>query len=259
MSAQLAGRVMEANARAYRRTWKGTVVTAFLQPILFLLGMGLGLGEVVRRPAEIAELGGLSYVAFLAPGLLAAAAMQTGESEGSWPIMAGIKWRKSFFAWLATPVDIASLVSGTIAWIAVRVLLTCIVFVVVMAAVGATSLGRGLMALPAALLTGAAFGAMMTAYTPLAKDETRLTSVYRFVLIPMFLFSGTFFPVDQLPDWLEPLAYVTPLWHGVELCRALALGTQMPISPLISVAYLGSLTALGWWLARRTFAKRLRV
>jgi lipooligosaccharide transport system permease protein len=251
-------RVAEVNARAYRRTWKGSAVTTFLNPVLFLAAMGLGLGSLVDRDTKMRALEGLSYIAFLAPGLLAATAMQTGASEASWPVMAGIKWTKTYHAALATPVGVGDLVGGHLAWVAVRLLMTSVAFVAVMAVFGAVSLGGGLLAVPPAVLTGLAFAAPVTAFTGFSERETRLSSLFRFGIIPMFLFSGTFFPVAQLPGWLQPVAYATPLWHGVELARLTALGSSTTFSVGAHVVYLLLWTTAGWYLSAVALRRRLQ-
>ncbi|MGH2757348.1 MAG: ABC transporter permease [Actinomycetota bacterium] len=252
MSTALALRVVEGNARAYRRTWKGTVVTAFVNPLLFLLAMGQGVGSLVEQ-----GVGAVSYIDFIAPGLLAASAMQTAATESTWPIMAGIKWQKTYHAALATPIGVPDLVSGNLAWIAARTAMTCVAFAVVAGVLGAARFGGMLLALPAAVLTGMAFAAPLVAFTAIAKNESRLSSIFRFAIIPMFLFSGTFFPIDQLPGWMQPIAYVTPLWHGVDLCRALALDLVPRLPALVHIAYLTAWIVLGWFLARRTLRKAL--
>ena len=251
-------RVVEANARVYRRTWKGSAVTAFLNPILFLLALGLGLGSTIDSNSAVEGLGGVRYISFVASGLLAATAMQTGGVEGSWPVLAGIKWTKTYHAALATPVRVPDLVTGNLLWLAVRVTLSATAFALVSAVIGVLDPIQVLAALPAAILTGMAFAAPVTAYTPVAKDETRLSAVFRFVILPMFLFSGTFFPIDQLPGWLQPVAYVTPLWHGVELCRSSAIGFDTTLHPIAHVGYLALWTSIGWWFAQRNLRKRLQ-
>ena len=254
----LALRVIEANARVYKRTWKGSAVTAFLNPILFLLAMGLGLGSIIDSNPTSESLGGVRYVVFVASGLLAATAMQTGALEGSWPVLAGIKWVKTYHAALATPVRVGDLITGNLLWMAVRVTFSALAFAIVSAVFGILAPAEVLLALPAAILTGMAFAAPVTAYTAIAKDETRLAGVFRFVILPMFLFSGTFFPVDQLPGWLQPIAYATPLWHGVELCRSSAIGFETTLNPMVHLAYLGLWASVGWWFARRNLARRLQ-
>jgi lipooligosaccharide transport system permease protein len=248
--------VVEANARSYRRVWKGSAVTSFVNPVLFLLAMGMGMGSLVDKGSLGQGFSHIDYVEFLAPGLLAATAMQTGAGEGSWPVMAGIKWIKTYHAALATPVGIVDLVAGNLLWAAVRVLMSSLAFVIVMIALGGVGVVHGLEAIPAAVLTGMAFAAPITAYTAVAKDETRLSTLFRFAIIPMFLFSGTFFPVELLPNWLEPVAQVTPLWHGVELARASALGLHADMVAW-HVGYLVAWVAVGWSVAVVTFRRRL--
>lgn len=250
-------RVVEVNARNYKRTYRGTLITTFLSPVLFLAGMGVGLGTLVKG-AGASSLGGLSYVDFIAPGLLAATAMQVAAGEATWPVMAAIKWVKTYHATLATPVGVPELVSGNLLWIGIRLVLGGVVFVTIAVAFGAEGIARGLASIAPAVLTGVAFAAAIMAFTTVAKDETRLSSLYRFGIIPMFLFSGTFFPVSQLPGWLQPVAYATPLWHGVELTRSVALGTPITLNPVVHVAYLVLLLVTGWVLAIKGLEKRMK-
>jgi lipooligosaccharide transport system permease protein len=251
-------RVVEANALVYKRTWQGSAVTAFLNPILFLLAMGFGLGSIIDESTQTQSLGSVGYASFIASGLLAATAMQTGAVEGSWPVLAGIKWQKTYHAALATPVRVSDLVTGNLLWMGVRVAFSAIAFAIVSAVLGVLTPLEVLAAVPAAILTGMAFAAPVTAYTAIAKDETRLSAVFRFAILPMFLFSGTFFPIDQLPGWLQPLAYATPLWHGVELCRAATIGFATSFHPAVHLAYLGLWSGVGWWFAQRNLHRRLR-
>jgi len=257
MSTPLPLRVFEAEARIYRRVWRGSVVTSFLNPVLYLLAMGVGLGALVDRNLP-GGLEGVSYLTFLAPGLLAATAMQTGAGEGAWQVMAGLKWRKTYEAILATPVSVASLVYGHLLWAAARVLLVSMVFAFVMVVFGVTPPAAALLAVVPAFLVGVATAAPVTAYTASLERETGLSNLFRFGIVPMFLFSGTFFPVSQLPGWLQPVAYVVPLYHAVGMSRWLALGAAPPVAPLVSVVYLAAWTAAGTAVAVRTFRRRLR-
>jgi lipooligosaccharide transport system permease protein len=251
-------RVVEAHALVYRRTWRGSVISTFFSPVLYLLAMGIGLGSLVDQGAGSSDLGGLSYLAFLAPGLLVATAMQTGAGDGSWPVMAGIKWTKTYHATLATPVGVRDLVVGHLGWVAVRLTFVSVVFVAIMAAFGAVDSWAGVGAVVPAVLTGLVFGAATTAYAAYLDSDTGLSTLFRFGIVPMFLFSGTFFPISQLPDWLEPLANVVPLWHGVELARSLALGIPTTWSPLIHVGYLLVWIVGSTLIAFRTFNRKLR-
>jgi len=237
MATPLSLRVVEAEARIYRRTWRGSVFTSFLNPVLYLLAMGVGLGTLVD--ANLPQgLGGVSYITFLAPGLLVATAMQTGAGEGSWKVMAGIEWQQTWKARLATPIGIPSLAFGHLLWATIRVFIVSFSFVIVMVAFGVATPLQSLGALFPAMLVGMAMASVTTAFTSRLKEVAGLPMFFRFVVIPMFLFSGVFFPITQLPGWLQPVAYITPVFHGVELARDIALGIAPAVDPWISVTYL---------------------
>jgi lipooligosaccharide transport system permease protein len=253
--------VTEWHARSYRRVWRATITTAFLNPVFFLLSVGVLLGKLVDEGQG--DLGGLSYVEFVAPGLVAATAMQMGANDAMYPVMAGIRWLRTYHAVLATPVRIAELVLGTMGWAALRMLVAATIFTSVAAAGGAIESPLAVLVPFAALLCGLAFNAPITAFTssPFLEegDDGWFPALNRFVLIPMFLFAGVFFPVSQVPDWLEPVAWATPLWHGVTLCRDLAIGEVDALHTLLHVAYLSAFAVVGTVLAirfhRRTLLK----
>ena len=249
-------RVLESDARVYRRTWRGSVISTFLNPVLFLLAMGIGLGQLVDDGVGTASLD-LPYLTFLAPGLLAATAMQMAAGDASYPVMAGIKWRRTYEATLATPIRVPDLLYGHLGWMAIRLTFVTTVYALVMAAFDATTVAEGLMAVPPAVLTGLAFAGAVTAFTAKLKKEVGLASLFRFGIVPLFLFSGVFFPIEQLPAGIRPIAYATPLWHGVELCRGLALDIGYAVNPFVSVGYLVLWVGAGAWLAQRFLAKRL--
>jgi lipooligosaccharide transport system permease protein len=257
MATPRALRVLEGHARVYRHTWRGSAVSTFLNPVLYLAAIGIGLGALVDAGPGGAQLGDLSYLVWLTPGLLAAAAMQTGFNDSSYPVMAGLKWRKTYHATLATPVGVDDLVLGHLGWVAVRVLMTVTVFGAVGVAFGALSAGGAAAALGPGLLTGLAFAGPVVAYTASLKKEMHLASLQRFGIVPMFLFSGTFFPITRLPEWIQPVAWLTPLWHGVELTRAVSLGLPTDFPPIVNVAFLLACLVVGGILARRTVARRL--
>lgn len=250
-------RALEHNIISYRRVWKGSLFSNFVNPILFLTAMGLGLGSLVDSGERAGTLGATSYLAFLAPGLLAATAMQTAAFESSYPVMAGMKWRKTYHAALSTPMRPFDLVGGQLVFVTFRLVVTSVVFAIAISLFGAADFGRAMLATIPAVLTGLAFAAPITAFAGNLERDQALASLFRFGIVPMFLFSGTFFPVDQIPDWLEPLVYVIPLWHGVELTRAVALGTSTTLYPAVHVAALIGVTAAGFFLAVKAFEKRL--
>lgn len=216
-------RALEYWACQYKRTWRGSLVSSFLNPVLFLAAMGVGLGSLVdKRGGSDLDV---RYLVFLAPGLLAATAMQTAANESTFPVMAGIKWVRTYHAMVATPLRPLDVLLGHLTYIALRLLLAATVFLGVMVAFGAGRSPAVLFAVPASVLTGMAFAAPFAAFAATQDNDTSFALLMRFLVVPMFLFSGVFFPVAQLPAALRPVAYATPLWHGVALCRSLALGT----------------------------------
>lgn len=250
--------VVEAEFRFYRRNWRGTVITTWLRPILFLVAMGLGLGSLIDQDVDQA-LGGGGYLAFLAPGLMAASAMQTAIAESAWPVRIGIKWRKNYWAQISTPITTNDLLAGLMIWITIRLIFVSVAFAIIIWLFGAVGLAGGMAAVPAAVLTGTAFASPMAALAAWFKEDAPMIAMFRFTIIPLFLFSGAFFPIDQLPDYFGALAVLSPAWHGVELCRAIAVGTPTAFSPWLQVAYLGAWTAAGWWAAARQLRRRLNL
>jgi lipooligosaccharide transport system permease protein len=186
-------------ATSYRRTWKGSVVSSFLLPLLYLAAMGVGLGSFVDRNGHNAALGSVSYLSYIAPALLVATAMQTAVGEATYPIMAKIKWNFVFHSMVATPLRPVDLVAGQLAFIAFRVLTTCAVFLAVIAAFGAITSPLGVLNLAVAMLVGLAFAAPVFAIATRLQNDAGFAMIFRFGVIPMFLSSGAFFPVSQLP------------------------------------------------------------
>ena len=254
-------RYAESEVIAYRRTWRGTVINSFVTPVFFLAAMGAGLGTLVD--SGTGEPLAISYLTFVASGLIAANAMQNGAGDGSFPVMAGILWRKNFLGTVTTPLGPADIVWGRLIWGVGRLLFVLGVFAVIAVLFGALDLGPALAAIPPGVLTGVAFTTVITAWTLTQKDGTSLSTLFRFFVVPLFLFSGTFFPISQLPDWLEPVAYATPLFHGVELVRKFALPgvdetivTGIPI--WVHFAYLTLMAAIGVYFSIRLLDKRIR-
>jgi lipooligosaccharide transport system permease protein len=240
----------------YKRTWRSSVVTSFLIPVLYLAAMGIALGSLIDKHSHGVD--GVTYVAYLAPGLLAGTCMQIGTNDATYPVMGAIKWMRTYLAQLAAPLDVYDVLLGHLAWIAARLAIVVTIYLTVMAAFGVVYSPWAVLALPAGVLTGVAFAAPVSAFAATQDKDIAFSTMYRFAIIPMFLFSGTFFPISQLPTWLQAVAYVTPLYHGVALCRDLTLG-QVGWADLGHVAYLAGLTFIGYAAGRRTFARRLVV
>ena len=255
---ELALRQYDYWATVFRRTWKGTVVSYFLMPALYLAGMGLALGSFVDARASVERLGGLSYLAFIAPGLLATMAMQTAISESKWPVMGMIKWQKVYQAMLATPLRVRDLVLGHVGFVAFRLALTSVVFVLVIAAFGAVASVTGAVAaVLVGVLTGLAYTTPTFAFSARLESDSGFALIYRLGVIPMFLFFGAFFPVSQMPDAVEWLAYLTPVWHGVELTRMLTTDQLEWLPAAGHLAYMALWVVVGWWLALKSFNRRL--
>ena len=252
----LAFRPFEFFLTQYRRMWRGNVVTSVVSPVVYLLALGVGLGVFVDRSADLPN--GVSYLEFVAPGLMAATAMQISSFEASWPVLSAIKWDRQYHAMLATPLRIRDVILGHQAYFAFRLILTATVYFVVIAAFGAVESPLGVLAIPVTVLVGLAFTAPLAAWAAHTQTEVSFVAIFRFVILPMFLFSGTFFPISSLPAPLEVLAWFTPLWHGVTLCRDLTLGDVSPVD-LAHVAYLLAFIAVGLVAARFTYTRRLSV
>jgi lipooligosaccharide transport system permease protein len=240
----------------YRRTWRGSVVSSVLGPVLYLGAMGAGLGTLINRHST-ASLGGVSYLAFISPGLLAAQAMQTSFGEGLYPVLGSVKWVSNYFAAAASPLRPRDVFRGHLLFVTMRLIMNCAIFLAVIAAFGAVRSPLVVLALPVAVLTGLAFAPALMAWAVTRTGDVSFSVLFRFVMVPLFLFSGTFFPISQLPGWLQPVAYVTPLWHGVELCRALALGTADAGGAAVHVVYLLVWAVAGCVAAQLTYRKRL--
>jgi lipooligosaccharide transport system permease protein len=250
--------VLEYSLLSYRRSYRASLFSSFVQPALFLAAMGLGLGGIVDRSGATSSLGGVSYLAFLAPGLLVASGMQAAFTESTFPIVAAINWVRVYFAMIATPVTTGAIVVGQIAFIAFRIGLVAGIFSIVMIGFGVvTSPASFVVGWSAAMLTGLAFATPIAAFSATQRRETAFNAIFRFGMTPLFLFSGTFFPIDRLPPFLQVVAALTPLYHGVALARGAALGTLDPAAAAIDVTYLAVLAAAGFVACLVTFRRRL--
>ncbi|WP_156251229.1 ABC transporter permease [Pseudactinotalea terrae] len=245
----------------YKRVWKGTIISSFLAPLAYLAGMGIGLGSLIDS-GERTAVEGVPYLAFVATGLLAAQAMQTGVGEATFPVMGAIKWHHTYEAMLATPLRVQDLVRGHVVYAAIRVATTVGVFAIVSIALGALSGWGVLGAVVFAILGGLAFAMPVYFYSCRVRSEQGYNVLSRFVIMPLFLFSGTFFPISQLPAWLEALAWVSPLTHAGALTRAAALGPGSPFvldlgGYLLHIAYLLLWAVGGYLLGVRALRSRM--
>jgi lipooligosaccharide transport system permease protein len=247
-------RAAEREVHVFRRLWRGSVSFAFIQPLLFLAAMGLGLGGLIDENSG--DVAGVPYLAFLAPGLLGASSMLVAGGEALWPLMGRLKWMGSYKAMVATPVTAADAYGGWLVWIGLRTALAAVAFVAVAAVLGGVPSLWAPLAVPAAVLCGVAFAAPIGAWTATQETDFRFPLLMRLGIMPLFLFSGTFFPAEDLPDSVEWATWLSPLWHGVELTRSATTGDLAPAAAA-NVAVLAAIVAAGWYWGTRTFTRRL--
>ena len=248
--------VAEHRLRVMRGYLQTMIATGIGTPILYLYALGVGLATLVDG-----KMGGdqVSYLIFVAPALLCSAALTTATEEFSYPIMLGFKWNPTFFGMNAAPMQGGQIINGVTYAVIVRLFAQSIVYYLFMLLFGAIPGPWGWLMIVVGVLTGMALGAMLMAYaTHLEEDKGQFNYIMRFGVIPLTLFSGTFFPLSALPVWLHWIGWISPLWHGTELSRVLSYGYSEPVwLSIVHVAYLVLLVVIGWWLARRLAVKRL--
>jgi len=251
-------RIVQRNAVVYRHVWHGSVFSSFLQPTLYLTALGFGVGSLIDPRRADAIAGGVTYLRFLAPGLLTATCMQVASFESSWPVIGKIIWRRNYQAMLATPLGVDDLIAGELLWIGIRLTTLGTAFVVVALACGAMRITPAtLISLFVAVITGLAFSAPILAYAAMLKSGDDFNILHRLIISPLFMFSGVFFPIDRLPMPLQRVAEISPLYHGVQLVRGLALG-QIEVSVAMAhLSYLLVLFTAGFLVARSTFRRKL--
>ncbi|MEO5838177.1 MAG: ABC transporter permease [Acidimicrobiales bacterium] len=250
-------RIFEHQLVSYRRLWRGTLFVSFAQPVLFLLAFGVGIGSLVDDDvASSQRIGDVPYLAFVAPGLLAAACMVTAMVDATWPVMSAIKWSRQYHGMLASPLTSTDLVHGQVLWLLFRTTNTAVAMGLVLS-IPSDTRGIGLVgSVGAGVLTGLAFGLPITAWTMSIERESHFTGLQRFVITPMYLFAGAMFPISQLPRPFRAIAYVTPLYHGVALSRGFALRT-LDSAAVVHVTVLVAFIVAGYLWARRTYPRRL--
>jgi lipooligosaccharide transport system permease protein len=248
-------RYVEREVRIWRRLWRGSVFSGLVSPLLFLGAMGLGLGQLVDQ--RTSRVDGVDYLTFVAPGLLAASSMMNAVGGALWPVVSGHKWMGHYRAAAATPLRPADVYAGYVSWLGIHTALHAIPYVTIAALVGAVPSAWGVLAVPVAVLAALAFAAPVAAYAVSQDSDAHFAAIMRLGVLPLFLFSGTFFPLDQLPTGLRPVVWATPLWHGVELCRSLTTGMIRPAPALFHLAVLLACIAGGAVWGVHTFTRRL--
>ena len=237
----------------------GLIIVAYsiANPLLYLLAIGAGVGTLINRSSG--GIDGVPYLVFLAPALLANAAIQGSMDETIFPTLGGFLWNKTFFGMNATPLNGRQIALGVYLAAMLRNVFTVICYYLVMAAFGVLKAPHAWLAIPAGVLAGAAFGAVMLAFAGNVKNEDHFfTFVGRFVIQPMFFLSGTFFPLDSIPIFLRWIGWISPLWHATDLGRYLTYGHDIPMFLVWThILFLATMIVVGLTLAFRAFEKRL--
>lgn len=254
-TAERIGSVVWYQFVVYKRTWRGTIISRFVSPLFFLLSMGIGLGSLVD--ARSGGVGGVPYLQYLVPAIVAVQAMWVSIGESTYAVLGNIMWDRMYYTMLGTPLRLRDVLAGHIAAVVGHIAMASVIFVAVAAAFGGFSSWGAVWCVPVAVLTGLAFTVPVFAFTATQESDSGFNVLFRLVVTPLMLFSGTFFPVENLPVWLQPVAWVTPLWHGVEASRAVALGTVDLPWLVLHLSVLVAFVVVGWVLAERTFARRL--
>ena len=251
--------VTEHMVRAMRAYGWTIIVGALGQPVMYLLGLAVGLAALIQIP--IVDRGvEVGYLPFVAPALLVTAAIAVASEEMTYPVMAGFKWRRYFYGFNASPLASPQIANGVIAGATARMVVAVGAYYLFIWLFGAVAHPEtGWLAIIAGVASGLAFGIPLMAYAGSIEDDRgQFALVQRFLFMPMFLFSGTFYPLETLPVWLQWIGWISPLWHGAELGRVATygagVGTEMIV---VHIAYLAVLIIAGYLWGRRVFVRRL--
>ncbi len=239
--------LIERNLFVYRRTWT-IIVSGFFEPLFYLVGIGYGLGRLI---GDVTGPGGepIPYAMFVAPALLATGAMNGAVSEATFNFFFKLRYNRTFQSILATPLTVGDIAAGEIAWALIRGGLYAIGFLAVLAALGLATSPLAILALPAALLLGFATGAVGMAATSFMRSHQDFDLI-NIIVLPMFLFSATFYPIETYPEAVRTFVAWTPLYQGVALIRGLTVGVVGP-EMLVNVAYLLVMGGIGLWITSR--------
>ena len=231
-----------------------SLAVALGNPILYLAAMGLGLGSIVRQDVD-----GVGYLWFVAPGLLVSTVVSTGAQFGTWPIFGGFKWQMTYLAAQATPLEPRQMAQGETLAIGVRLMIQALLFWLLGFLFGAWPGGASLLSVPIATLAGLAMFTPLMAYAATLEEEgLQFNFVQRLIVMPMFLFAGTFFPLSVMPVYLQWIGWISPMWHGTQLARIVSYGLSVPPWLVaVHVVFLVTCFVGGLWLAGRTFTRRL--
>ncbi|MCU1441377.1 MAG: transporter [Rhodoglobus sp.] len=239
------------------RGFAGTLIaTAIGTPILYLFAFGIGLATLIS--GNVGPVAGVTYLEFVAPALLASAAVLVAVEEYTFGILLGLKWNATYVGMNASPITARQIVDGTMLFVVLRMFVSTTIYYLIMVAFGAVDSAWGLLTIPAGMLGGFAFAPVAAYAATIEEDRGQFAILQRVVILPLTLFSGTVFPLTQLPVFLQWIGWVSPLWHASELGRQFVYGPTEPIwLTVIHVVYLAVLGVIGWQLCARNVARRL--
>jgi len=251
--------IAESRLRAMLNWWKSIIAFGLGNPTLYLLSIGIGIGSLVDKSLGANGIDHVSYLTFLAPALLATAGLQGALDEVTWPTLQGFVWDRTFFSMNATAISGKQVVNGVMLAAMVRCALQVFLYELCLLAFGAISWQSIPILLLVASTAGLGFSSLMLAFSASIKDDDGIFAlVGRFIITPMFMFSGTFYPITSMPMYLQWIGWISPQWHATNLGRALSYG--MPIEPWLLIIHwsvLIGMSVVGFSLAHRVFEKRL--
>ncbi|MHA7987335.1 ABC transporter permease [Rathayibacter sp. CAU 1779] len=251
--------VAEHRLRVMRSYVSTVLIGAVGTPLLYLFAMGVGLGALVSANLGPHAVDGVSYLEFVAPALLCTAAVTVASEEFTYPIMLGFKWNPTFLGISSSPITPGQIIDGMVIAVVVRLVATSVIYWLFMLAFGATPAGTAFLSVLIASLVGLAFGTPVMAYVATLQTDTgQIAMLMRFVLLPLTLFSGTFFPLTAMPIYLQWIGWLSPIWHGTQLARDVSYGAVEPgWLVAVHVVFLVALVVPSWLLSRRTARRRL--
>ncbi|MDT8386843.1 MAG: ABC transporter permease [Thiogranum sp.] len=244
--------VWRRNILVWRKLIMPAVLMNFGEPVLYLLGLGFGLGRF------IGEMAGMSYLAFLASGIIASSAMTTASFEGMYSVFTRMVPQKTYDAILATPLEVDDIMAGEMLWCATKSLFSGAAILVVATVLGVVEGWQALWALPVVFLIGLCFAGPAMIMSALASNYDFFNYYFVLVITPMFILCGVFYPIDTLPEVMQGVVQFLPLTHAVILTRSLMAGAE-PAQPLLNVIVLIAFAVVSYYIAVVLVRKKLRV
>jgi lipooligosaccharide transport system permease protein len=249
-SVRAAASVWRRDLRVFGKVWKGALLPQFVDPLFYLVAMGFGLGTY------LATIQGIPYEQFIAPGLVASAVMWAASFETTWNVYMKMEENRLYDAMLTTPVEVQDVVAAEVAWAATRALIYGSTFTMIVSLFGLVESLWALALPPFLALGGACFGMLGMAFTALTPRIDLYSYYYTLFITPLFLFSGIFYPLDELPEWVDVVAWFTPLYHLVEITRSLVLDPDA-LEVLGNALWVAALTVALFAIPVRGMRRRL--